>query len=138
MNHRPGIDESWMPKSVPLRAMTVTSEESGSPSAASSMHLPIGIERFRKKWSLPFTNSRTRAAFSRSSVARTTAGRQLAEEERRAGAVPVVPLVAHLERLGDQVLQVDRPAEREGRGQDRGQLVAHQVEAARTSSAKAP
>ena len=43
-NQRPGMEESWMPKSVPLRAITVSMDESGTPSAASNMHLAMGSE----------------------------------------------------------------------------------------------
>ena len=45
-----------MPKSVPLRAIVVTTVEPGMPFAAAVISLQAGITRLRKKWSLPETN----------------------------------------------------------------------------------
>ena len=63
-----------MPKSVPLRAMATSSELFGMSRAASKDTLLAGMERLRKKWSLPLMNSRTAAAVSGSGAVRTTAG----------------------------------------------------------------
>jgi len=37
-------------------------------------------------------------------------GRERADQQRGRGAVPVVDLVPHLQRLGDEVAQVERPS----------------------------
>ena len=63
-----------MPKSVPLRTITVRMLDPAMPSAASSVALPAAIDRFRKKWSLRSMNSKTSAARSRSGQVRTIAG----------------------------------------------------------------
>ena len=63
-----------MPKSVPLRAITVSTVAPSIPSAGSSMAFPAGIERFKKKWSLRSMNSNTCAARSRSGQVRMMAG----------------------------------------------------------------
>ena len=55
-----------MPKSVPLRAMVVTTVLPGIPLAAAVASLQAGITRLRKKWSLPATK---RAASARSLLA---------------------------------------------------------------------
>ncbi len=49
MNQRSGMPARRMPKSVPLRAITVTMVLPATPSAGSSMALPAGMLRFRKK-----------------------------------------------------------------------------------------
>ena len=49
VNQRPGSAATWMPKSVPLRAMIEIMLESGMPAAGSSEHLLAAIERLRKK-----------------------------------------------------------------------------------------
>ena len=98
-----------MPKSVPLRAIVTTSVEPGTSRAASVASLPAGMPRLRKKWSLPPTNRATSAMSDDGASTPTSAGRMLAQEHQRAGAVAVVPLVAHLQHLGDDRLDVDRP-----------------------------
>lgn len=63
-----------MPKSVPLLLMTVTMVLPGTPWAASSIALPAGIERFRKKWSLPLMKLSTATASSLFAQVATMAG----------------------------------------------------------------
>ena len=60
--------------------------------------------------------------------------RQLAQRHERAGAVAVVPLVAHLQHLGEDPLDVDRVVARVDRSphrlrQDRPEHVAHPAQA---------
>ena len=108
MNHWSPVPETWMPKSVPLRAIATTSVDPGTSRAASVASLQAGMPRLRKKWSLPPTN---RAASATSEVGRARVdevGQQLAQEHQRPGAVAVVPLVAHLQHLGGDRLDVDR------------------------------
>ena len=61
VNQRSPQPETRMPKSVPLRAMTVTSVEPATPPAGSTIDFPAAIARFRKNWSLPARNSARRA-----------------------------------------------------------------------------
>ncbi len=63
-----------MPQSVPLRAITVTTVQPGMFSAGSSIAFIAGIERFRKKWSLPSMKRSTAATVAESFTASTSAG----------------------------------------------------------------
>ena len=99
-----------MPKSVPLRAIATTRSSRARRGAASRASLQAGITRLRKKWSLPLQN-RTTSATSRRRRARASisVGHQLADQHQGAGPVAVVALVAHLQHLGDDRADVDRP-----------------------------
>ncbi len=61
VNQASPVPASWMPKSVPLRAIAVTTVAPGIPAAAAVCSLAAGITRLRKKWSLPPMNRATRA-----------------------------------------------------------------------------
>jgi len=74
VNHRSPVPASWTPKSVPLRAMTTAMELPLTPRAASSVALQAGIERFRKKWSLPLMKLSTATASSLFAQVATMAG----------------------------------------------------------------
>ena len=53
VNQRPGSPASWMPTSVPLRDISVTTLDPSVPLAASEAHFAAAIVRLRKKWWLP-------------------------------------------------------------------------------------
>ena len=73
--------------------------------------LHAGMPRLRKKWSLPPMNRTARGDVRLRGVRRRSiAGQQLAQEHQRPGAVAVVPLVAHLQHLRDDRLDVDAAA----------------------------
>src|SRR5213593_2291278 len=74
VNQRSPSAETRIPKSVPLRAITVTSVECGTPAAGSASALPAAIATLRKNWSLPAMNSANRAAAWWRSAARATWG----------------------------------------------------------------
>ena len=63
-----------MPKSVPLRAMAVTRVQPGISSAGSSIAFIAGIDRLRKKWSLPSMKRSTAATVAASGTASTSVG----------------------------------------------------------------
>ena len=114
-----------MPKSVPLRAITVTTVEPGMPAAAAVCSLQAGITRLRKKWSLPETNRTASRDVGRREPGVDQRREHLAQEHQRPGPVAVVALVAHLHHLRDDRLEVDA-----GRGahrvlQQRPQHVGH-------------
>ena len=116
VNHCAPVPAVWMPKSVPLRASTVTTVDPGMPAAARVCSLAAGMTRLRKKWSLPPTNRATRATSAGGSPTVLDQGRQqVAQQHERAGPVAVVALVAHLHHLADQRLDVDRPGRRAAR-----------------------
>ena len=48
VNQRGPVPETRMPKSVPLRAITVTSVEPATPPTGSTIDLPAAIAMFRK------------------------------------------------------------------------------------------
>ena len=54
---------------------------------------------------------------------------QSLEKQRGGGGIPVVDLVAHMERLSDQRLQFDRSADVEGGGEDLAELGRHPPQA---------
>ena len=56
VNHSSPVPETWMPNSVPLRAIATTMVDPGMSRPASAATLPAGMERLRKKWSLPLMN----------------------------------------------------------------------------------
>ena len=60
-NQRPGRPASWMPISVPLRAIRLTRVEPSVPEAASDAHLAAAIVSGRKKWWLPAMKRATSA-----------------------------------------------------------------------------
>ena len=74
MNQRSPVPLTRMPQSVPLRAMMVTTVQPGMFSAGSSIAFIAGIERFRKKWSLPSMKRSTAATVAASGTASTSAG----------------------------------------------------------------
>ncbi len=100
VNHWSPVPETWMPKSVPLRAIATTSDEPGTSRAASQASLQAGMPRLRKKWSLPPTKRAASATSDGGRAGVDQVGQQLAQEHQRPGAVAVVPLVAHLQHLG--------------------------------------
>ena len=100
------------------------------PARGVQRRLEAAIERLRKKWSLWLMNSSTSAAAAGSVAGRHDRRRDGPVEERGGGAVAVVDLVAHVQRLGDEVLQVDRAQLRDGLLQDRVEGVLHPVAAA--------
>ena len=53
---------------------------------------------------------------------------ELADDQRGAGAVAVMPLVAHLERLGEEAPHVERPVAVERLGEDRAEDLLHPAE----------
>ena len=59
VNHRSPVPDSWIPKSVPLRAMAVTNEECSTPDAASATSFPAAITELSMKWSLESMNEKT-------------------------------------------------------------------------------
>ena len=129
LNHWSPVPDRRMPKSVPLRAITVTRLEAGTPAAASEPSLPAAITRLSMKWSLLSMNLNTSSRCSTGASAPSTSERaDLAEEQRGDGAVAVVPVVAHLQRLGDERLQVDRPAAAQGRTEHRTEHTIHPPE----------
>ena len=95
-----------MPKLTPLRAMTVTMLLPGTPCAASDIDLQAAIEMLRKKWSLPATKARARCTAPLSSSDAEQRQGQPLEQQRGRGGVPVVHLVAHVQCLRHQRLQV--------------------------------
>ena len=105
-----------MPKSVPLRAIATTMREPGMSRAASAAALPAGIDRLRKKWSLPEMNANTSAARADRLGGLEQVRGDLAQQQRGRRTVAVVALVAHLQRLRDEHRHVDRavPAQRPG------------------------
>ena len=128
VNHSSPVPESWMPKSVPFRVMATTMLLPSMSRAASSVALHAGMERFRKKWSFPLMKSRTlrrrRAVAARLDDRR----REHAVEQRRGGAVPVVDLVPHVERLRDDVLEVDGTRDLQRALERRVEDLVHPVE----------
>ena len=75
VNQRAPVPLRRIPNSVPLRAMAVTIVEPSTPAAASAADLAAGIERFRKKWSLP-AMKRAAAATSADGCSRSTQRRE--------------------------------------------------------------
>lgn len=64
VNHSSPVPASWMPKSVPLRAIVTTTEEPSMPLAAAIASLQAGMTRLRAKWSLAPTKRQTSAMSS--------------------------------------------------------------------------
>ena len=73
-NHSLPVPESWIPKSVPFRVIATTMLLPIIFLAASRVTLQTGIERLRKKWSLPLIKSRTFDAVSALSIDLIIAG----------------------------------------------------------------
>ena len=59
VNQRPGSPATCSPMSVPLRDMSVTSDDPAVPAAASDAHFAAAMTRFRKKWWLPASTAAT-------------------------------------------------------------------------------
>ena len=74
VNHASPVPATWMPKSVPLRAIAVTTVEPAIPDAAAAWSFAQGITRLRKKWSLPPMNRATRATSADGSPDSTRSG----------------------------------------------------------------
>ena len=115
MNQRPGIPASWMPTSVPLREISDTTLEPAQSAVASDAHLAAAIVRFRKKWWLP---ARNRAASS-PPIDRERR-REVAEQQVAGRLAAHVQLVAHVQPLGGEPEDVDRPAVRRASAASRG------------------
>ena len=96
-----------MPKLTPLRAITVTMLLPGTPCAASDIALQAAIEILRKKWSLPAMNASDalNGADGRASDLQQRQ-REALEQQRGGGGVAVVHLVAHVQRLRHQRLEI--------------------------------
>ena len=109
VNHWSPVPDTWMPKSVPLRAIATTIVEPSMSRAASSASLHAGIARLRKKWSLPPTKRSALAHVLGRVAGRDHRRGEVAEQHQRAGPVAVVRLVAHLQHLGEDPGDVDRP-----------------------------
>ena len=60
VNQRAPVPDSFTPTSTPLRAITVTSGEPGTPDAASSATLADTIAILRANWWLPRMKAETR------------------------------------------------------------------------------
>ena len=96
------------------------------PRAASSASLQAGIARLRKKWSLPPTKRSASATSAGSAPVVDHRRGQVAQQHQGAGAVAVVGLVAHLQHLGQDPGDVDRPGRAAtARLQQRAEHVAH-------------
>ena len=100
-----GRPASWIPTSVPLRAISETTLEPSRPPAASDAHLAAAIVRFRKKWWLPAMKRADASPPTRRERRRELADQQVA---RRLAAH--VQLVAHVQPLGGEPEHVDGPA----------------------------
>ena len=96
-----------MPKSVPLRHMVASTVQYGMSKIGSSVHLQAGMEMLRNVWLLPLRKLKAAIFFS-SGMSSAMMG---ATSSRMSSDVPalvaVVRLVAHLQQLGDEHLDVD-------------------------------
>ena len=112
------VPERRTPKLTPLRAIAVTIELPGTPAAASHIALHAAIERLRKKWSLPAMKAERAVAAARRVAVRAAAGGEALEQQRGRGGVAVVNLVAHVQRLRHQRLElrIGQPAHGELHG----------------------
>src|ERR671910_594264 len=75
---------------------------------------------------MPMVSVMVESPMSRLASSGPNPGRQRPQQQRGPGPVPVVALVAHLQRLGDQAPEVERLGQPlQGGGQHPGQDVAH-------------
>jgi hypothetical protein len=84
VNQRSPVPAVWMPKSVPLRAITVTIVEPGMSRAASSASFAVGMPRLRKKCSFPPMKRNTAEMSDDGASTSTSAG----DSSRRVSAEP--------------------------------------------------
>src|SRR3972149_3427455 len=126
VNQRSPSPLTRIPKSVPLRAMAVTSVLPATPWGAGARHRLAGRHN-RVEHAEGVVAQEAQDLFLLGGILGHLgdAGRQLLEVEQGAGLVTVVAFVAHVQRFGQQCPQIDPLSDFQGGPQDRRHGLVH-------------
>ena len=113
VNHCEPVPAIWMPKSVPLRASTVTTVDPGMPAGGQRLQLRRRHHQVEEEVVVAADEPGHPGHLGRRQSTVLHHGRQqVAQQHEGAGPVAVVALVAHLHHLADERPDVDRPDRR--------------------------